>query len=212
MRELADSLGIETFVVAGGGLGVAYALACACKMPTRLTATVVGEMVAPGLRGNIPPFLVWLPAYAPWLVAQLLKLRVRSLANSPDNLWRRRLEKAQPGTRAFYQQPGMQKFWQDMQREAYRRGTDGVAHDFMLVARPWGFALSELKAPVYMWQAENDKAAVEAARFVAGQLPACLATFVPGADRLWMLSHADEIFATVNDHRWRAIAVKRMRD
>ena len=68
----------------------------------------------------------------------------------------------------------------------------------MLVARPWGFDLSDLTAMVYMWQAENDKTSADAARIVASQLPACRATFVPGADRLWTLTHGDEIFATVN--------------
>jgi hypothetical protein len=29
-------------------------------------------------------------------------------------------------------------------------------------------------------------------------LPACRATFLPDADRLWILSHADEVFAAVN--------------
>ena len=198
MLELADALGIETFVVCGGGIGAAFALACAYKMPAeRLTATVVTELVSPGLPGYVPRALVWVPQYAPWIVAQVLKLRVRSLERSPDKNWQRRLDKAQAGTRALYEQPGMQKFWQDMQLEAYRRGTQGVAREFMLAARPWGFALRDVHAQVHLWQPENDKPAADAARTVTSQLPACNATFVQDADRLWTFSHAEEIFASM---------------
>lgn len=198
VRELADSLGIGAFVVCGGGVGAAFALACAFKMPERLTATVVIELVSPGLPGYIPRTLVWLPQYAPWIVAQVLKLRVRSLQRSPDRTWQKRLDHAQSGTRVLYEQPGMQKFWQDMQLEAYRRGTQGVAGEFRLAARPWGFALSDVHAQVYLWQPENDKPATDAARTVASQLPACHANFIPDADRLWTFSHAEEVFAAVN--------------
>ena len=194
---LADSLGIGVFTVCGGGIGAAFTLACAYKVPERLTATVVTEVVSPGLPGYIPRPLVWLLQYAPWIVAQVLKLRVRSLQRSPDRNWQRRLDHAQPQTRALYELPGMQKFWQDMQLEAYRRGTQGVAREFMLAARPWGFALSDVRATVHLWQPENDKPAAAAARTVASQLPACNATFIPGADRLWTFSHAEEIFAAV---------------
>jgi pimeloyl-ACP methyl ester carboxylesterase len=195
VRELADSLSIGRFVVAGGGVGAAFALACVYKMPEQLRATVVTELVSPGLPGYVPRALVWVPQHAPWIVAQLLKLRVRSLKRSPDRTWRRRVDKALGGTRAFYEQPGMQTFWQGMQLEAYVRGTQAVAQEFKLCARPWGFALSDVKAAVYLWQAANDLPAANAARTVAALLPDCHATFVPGADRLWILSNADEVFA-----------------
>jgi pimeloyl-ACP methyl ester carboxylesterase len=197
MREPADSLGIGKFVVAGGGVGAAFALACAYRMPERLTATVVTELVSPGLPGYIPGVLAWVPQYAPWIVAQLLKLRVRSLKRSPDRTWRRRVDKAHGGTKAFYDQSGMQTFWQGMQLEAYSRGTQAVAQEFKLCARPWGFALNDVKAPVYLWQAANDLAAANAARIVATSLPDCHATFVADADRLWILSNAGEVFAAV---------------
>ena len=155
--------------------------------------------ISPGLRTYIPGTLAWLAPYVPTSVlTQLLKLRVRSLQRSPDRTWQRRLEKAHGVTRTFYEQDGMQSFWQAMQLQAYSQGTEGVAREFMLLARPWGFDLSAVRAQVYLWQGEHDLPAARAARAVASQLPSCQATFLPNAGRLWTLAHADEIFAAIN--------------
>ncbi len=61
--ELADNLGIDRFGVAGFSGGGPYAIACAYKLPNRLTAC---RVIAGA--GYLNPLLAFLSQWLPWLL------------------------------------------------------------------------------------------------------------------------------------------------
>lgn len=57
--------------------------------------------------------------------------------------------------------------------EAFRQGSQGAAHDVVLLGRPWGFALTGIQPEVYLWQGEDDTLVPPAmGRYLAGADPA----------------------------------------
>jgi pimeloyl-ACP methyl ester carboxylesterase len=196
VRELAEALGLDKFVVFGGGAGTATVLSCAYQLPARVTAAVLTEPVSPGMTTFFPPGR----QLTPWRLGRALvrrfQARHRSLQMAPDEDWNERIRTSQGETTAFYEQAGMRAFWQHMQGQAFLRGPHSVLHEFLqLTLRPWGFDLSDVKTPVFFWQPENAAAEAAAVGVLAGQLPSCQATFIPDAERLWAFIHADEFFA-----------------
>ena len=79
-------------------------------------------------------------------------------------------------------------------RESFRHGSRGVVDDAALLARPWGVDLAAISTPVSLWHGEDDRdVPVSAARALAGAIPGCGATFVPGGGHFWLLDHAGEV-------------------
>jgi len=69
--------------------------------------------------------------------------------------------------------------------EAFRQGSRGGGRDLFLMTRPWRFALSDIRAPVHLWQGTEDRNVPrEAGEYLAHNIPGCRAHFVPGAGHL----------------------------
>jgi pimeloyl-ACP methyl ester carboxylesterase len=202
VAELADALSVGQFVVAGGGGGAVHALACAHQIPSRLRATVISSCVPPRLEEMLPGrgdrVGVWLLRHASWLAPTVFGRRAAKVRSAPDKEWAHRLAVNDGEDLEFYRQPGRQQFWQGMQREAYRQGPRGVAQEMNLLARPWGFDLRDVTGKVFLWQGEHNPALGRSARAIAATLPDCEAVFVPTGGWLWVLSHPDELFSSVN--------------
>jgi pimeloyl-ACP methyl ester carboxylesterase len=80
--------------------------------------------------------------------------------------------------------------------EAFRHGSDGAAHDMVLLGRPWGFSLREIKQDVYLWQGEADTLVPPAmGRYQAEQLPRCHATMLPGAGHLLIVDRMPDLIS-----------------
>jgi pimeloyl-ACP methyl ester carboxylesterase len=83
--------------------------------------------------------------------------------------------------------------------EAFRQGSRGAAQDVVLLGRPWGFRLEDIRPPVLLWQGEVDVLVPPAmGRHLAAKIPDCRATFFPGEGHL-LFDHMREIaqaFAT----------------
>jgi len=83
--------------------------------------------------------------------------------------------------------------------EAFRQGSRGAAQDVVLLGRPWGFRLEDIRPPVLLWQGEVDVLVPPAmGRHLAAKIPDCHATFFPDEGHL-LFDHMREIaqaFAT----------------
>jgi len=79
--------------------------------------------------------------------------------------------------------------------EAVRFGTRGVARDYTILARPWGFRLQEISMEVHLWHGESDKNWPSAiARYVASAIPSCQARFLPEEGHFTLSgNHIEEI-------------------
>ena len=83
--------------------------------------------------------------------------------------------------------------------EALRQGTEGTACDRWQLARPWGFELAQVAAPVYLWQGEVDVVVTPAmGRHMAREIPRCEARFLPQEGHLLWLAHWEEILEVLS--------------
>jgi pimeloyl-ACP methyl ester carboxylesterase len=84
--------------------------------------------------------------------------------------------------------------------EAFRQGSRGAALDVVLLGRPWGFRLDEIRTPVFLWQGDDDVLVPPAmGRHLAEQLPDCRATFFPGEGHLLFVDHMAEIVGVFSE-------------
>lgn len=189
--SLADALKIDRFAVFGYSGGGPYALACASKIPQRLTTVGVaageGPADQPGIYEGINPQalqfmrtarekpwqfrLTWgmictMTRYAPQMVAR----RGGFFTGLPDADKVVNLEHPELGKALFA-----------AMIETVRGGTRGPQWDAALAVSPWDFPLDNISMPVYLWQGEDDRnVPLAAGRYFARTIPRCRATFLPG--------------------------------
>ena len=161
VRQLADRLEAARFAVLAHSSGGPYALACALKMPDRVSGVALVSCVAPydarpadatdndealtDLARQVPERAVAQVAQdAAWLVAD----PDRFLALPRPEL--DGLLLADPDVRGMFGRAI---------REAVRQGIDAYAWECVVERRPWDFTLADIDAEVAIWQGGQDVAA-----------------------------------------------------
>jgi pimeloyl-ACP methyl ester carboxylesterase len=179
---IADHLGWDRFGVIGISGGGPHALACALRLPERVTAVGLVSSVAPfwpdALRGMLATTRrgFQLAHLAPWL----LILAARRMAGNPEGFLSRLSRELPDPDRRILARPDVAAVVAENAGEALV--SDEVAHEMVLLRRDWGFTPADIAAPVVLWHGEADRnVPVAHGRRLAAALPACRATFVPGA-------------------------------
>lgn len=178
--ELADHLGIQRFAVVGFSSGGAHALACAQAMPDRVSAlgliSCVAPLSVPGVfEGMSSPNRRELLLARGWPL--ISRLRMVWVARRTLRDARRRVAQAADDAERAKRAASLLNL-----TEAFRQGGRGCAYELTLRTRTWAFAETEITTPSYLWQGEADDNVTPAmGRYLAGVLPGCVATFVPGA-------------------------------
>jgi pimeloyl-ACP methyl ester carboxylesterase len=199
--ELADSLGIGKFAVAGHSAGGPYALACAALIPGRLTAAAtvsgLGPVDAPGaldgirrrnrlgfLYGRHLPALFW--TLGVWLLFHRAKdhpeefVHADQIHPDPDN--------------AMLTLPGVLEMCQTSTSMALRHGVGGFAREAFLLSRPWRVPLSQIPIPVHIWHGTADQdAPLGMAQAVARAVPNGQLRIFPGEGHLLIMRHWEEL-------------------
>ncbi|MFW9779970.1 MAG: alpha/beta fold hydrolase [Candidatus Heimdallarchaeota archaeon] len=204
--KLASALHIKKFAVVGGSGGAPYALACAYKIPDRLTSCIVAGGLGPFKLSK--PFLdrrnrnlLSIARFFPWSVRLLLWSMIgRNLYN--EVWWEKNYEKLvsslPPSDQILVKKPEIKERMIDKTREAYREGCRGPAHDFTLFAKPWGFALEEISPDirVSLFHGKKDTAVpIQIAQKISSSIPNCEPTFYEeeGHISVWVNRFADII-------------------
>ncbi|MHB8588253.1 MAG: alpha/beta fold hydrolase [Candidatus Dormibacteraceae bacterium] len=79
-------------------------------------------------------------------------------------------------------------------RDAFQNGAEGWFEDDMVTVRPWGFALEDVRAEVWLWHGERDRLVPLAhGRYLASRLPGCKSSFLPEDGHLSPLTRLSEI-------------------
>jgi pimeloyl-ACP methyl ester carboxylesterase len=204
--ELADALKLDKFAILGISGGGPYALACARKIPERLTsATVIAGMgpldspdATKGMKAeNV--YLFDLARKSPWKLYPIFwmekitwneKTLTKMLSNIPE-----------VDRKIVFDEPDFLKGMLDAGKEAYIQGVRGVVHEAILYAKPWGFALNEIQMKVHLWQGEADiNVPPSMGYYQARALPNCAAHFIPGEGHYSLpFRHLEEIFETIQN-------------
>jgi pimeloyl-ACP methyl ester carboxylesterase len=202
---VADARGIDRFLVVGGSGGGPYALACAYKMPDRVVRAGVISGVGPydvpgitkGMRWQNRVGFRW-GARWPALARFLMRSMANGIRERPDRTLDALVNAMSPADSAVARRPEVRALLGDIVAEAFRQGSAGAAWDVVLLGRPWGFSLRDIRPTVYLWQGEADVLVPPGmGRYQAGQLPDCRAWFLPGEGHLLVIDHIDEVIAAL---------------
>ncbi len=209
VRELADAMDLERFVLAGVSGGGPYVAAFAWKMPERCIAAGLISSLAPmgrvkrGLRRRY-----WLAAALVrrrWLVNLVLGLPTQILRRHPELIINILCLAAPRGARQLLSHPEVRRTQLDGIPETFRHGVQGVAWELALLSQPWGFDVKEIQVPMLLWHGEADAIVpVGMGRYLADQIPRCQARFIPGAGHLWILEGYEEVFRALRPYSNRA--------
>jgi pimeloyl-ACP methyl ester carboxylesterase len=201
VAALADHLDIDRFAVFGPSGGAPYALACAWKMPQRLTAVGVFGAVGPNapeaLEGVIPSLkLLWRVAKPlQWVVRLQMRLMAMAARRHPVKIAQkmRNLE-LRDEDKAVFDRPEILQLFQVDFPEAYRQNGIGSAYDATIPAN-WPIPLDEIPIKVHLWHAERDPLVGNMTLYLAGRLPQVELRRLPDQGHLWILHHMEEVLA-----------------
>lgn len=179
VAELADRLGLSRFAVIGVSGGGPYALACAARMPRRVTGVALvaalGRASGRGLtRGMLMRnrLALALAGRAPAAARIAIGLAARAVRSHPERFVACMQAGAPAADRKLLGEGGYRALFAQSTPLALRRGGRGVARDLTLLARAWDFRLEEVRAPVSLWHGLADNIVPAAmARALAAALP-----------------------------------------
>ena len=202
IARLADSLGIEKFAVVGISGGGPGALACAWKMPERLTSVGVvacpAPTNAPGVFEGMSKtnlFFMKLAWRLPWLSALNIRLLASVIRYNPARYINTMKYKMHGVDKIILARPEIKEMLVEDFTEALRNGGHGMASDMSANhGRPWGFPLDKIKIKVLFWFCELDLSVPPAmGRYLNNTVPNSEATFIPDAGHLWILAHVNDV-------------------
>lgn len=193
-NAVLDALGVDEALVGGVSGGGPHALACAALMGDRVRATAAVCSVAPydadGLdflagmgQDNVEEFGLALEGerrLRPYLERQLPALA----AATPGELIQTMATLLPDIDRRCLIGPVGDDFAAAMASTA-AGGADGWVDDDLAFTRPWGFALSEIRSPVSLWQGSEDlMVPFSHGQWLAGHIPGVQAHLETGQGHL----------------------------
>lgn len=203
VRELADSLGLTTFSVAGVSGGGPHTLACAFALPDRVDLAVVISGGAPfdvpdateGMHaGNRLAF--FLARRAPWALGLMMAPNLLFARRFPDQYARLATKGLPKVDIDVLSDPVIKESLFAGSYEAVRQGYRGVVEEAILYTKPWGFSLSQIKVPVHLWHGDKDaNAPMSMGERMAAEIPGATLHRCPGEGHLLMVKHWPEIEA-----------------
>jgi pimeloyl-ACP methyl ester carboxylesterase len=207
VSEFADALGIDKFAVLGFSAGGPYALACALQIPHLLTRVGIADSAPPMylpeihrsatgmLRNNLQ-----LARHAPGVLRVVFKLFWAYSRRNPDAFLKMAQAQSSQMDKDIMSQPGFLSMLDEVWKENLRRDSRGYVQDVEILMNDWGFRLSEIQKEIYLWQGEDDvNTPAEWARFMAGELPHCIASVFPDEAHFAMLMYWKEVLLQLTE-------------
>jgi pimeloyl-ACP methyl ester carboxylesterase len=186
VAALTAALKIDRFALLGLSGGAPYALVCARAMPHRITRTAivsgVGSLDAldEETRHQRGPSYFVMARRSYWLAKMMVWFMQRAM-RQPDKLMAQLFADLPAIDQEVLSEPRTRQSFLNLLHEALRQGSHGLAWDAVLIARPWGFSLREIKLYVDLWHGEADRnAPLAMGGGMAEQLPNSYLHILPG--------------------------------
>jgi pimeloyl-ACP methyl ester carboxylesterase len=181
VEAIADQLGFERFVVAGGSGGAPHALGCGALLGDRVIR--IGALVTPapsdaedfdffaGLAElNVKEFNAALAGRE--AIDAYLEPYVEALRRDADSVLDEIASELPEVDRRLIEREDFRTVLRRAYVESVRQGVRGWADDDLAFAKPWGFEPEEVTAEVRLWQGELDVLAPRThGEYVASRLP-----------------------------------------
>lgn len=182
---IADALEIPKFGIIGYSGGGPHAVACAYKIPDRLTKVALASGLGP---------VVALGESRQPMTKERREFKAEQIKTAPDEWLQFMVDNISGSDGELIKAQG--KWRIDFMLEAYRQGVDGTVHDETLIlTHAWGFDLADIQADVYLWQGEIDPVVpIGHGHYMAEHIPNCTAKFVPDVGHLMPANIHEDIF------------------
>lgn len=186
VADLADELRIARFAVLGHSAGTAYALACAARLPDRVTDLALVGAVPPldsaAATAQLGTARHWvLAARRPRLLASGYALWVRAFRVAPRLGRRLMVTGAAAADRRLFERRDVWEHFRATLLEATRDGTSAVVEDMRALMRPWGFSLADIRVDTHAWHGGDDHhVPPSVAEAYAAAIAHCTVTLVDG--------------------------------
>lgn len=195
IAALTGELEITRFAIIGFSGGSPYVLACAYKIPERLTKiALVGAFApldAPGVMTGMSPSTIGLYSLAQSNPEELKNV-ISSIAASPAMLLA-----AMAASLPEWDKNEANKRMAEFEAEytqTLRGGIEGFASDFVLVSGSWGFALGIINTEIHLWSGTDDANTPPAmTHYLASLLPNSRTYILPGEGHLSLYVHWEKI-------------------
>ena len=189
VAELADHLGTKTFAIIGWSGGGPYALACGYSMPERVSGIGLVSSPAPLTGVDESGYLrlfdrsaVHAAGRAPWMIRIALWQWGRSQRRDATRYFEESVAEMCEADQEVLSEPALRGRMIANSTELYRQGGRGMYDEGLVLARPWGFRLEDIRVPVYVWHGALDETVPMAMfDYLAKSIPAAKANM-----------HADE--------------------
>lgn len=201
---IADHLRIKKFSVMSVSGGGPYAAVCAYKIPKRLTR--VGIVVGLGVvRGFASLSGVKFVGQLGWLtfgksafirevssMCQMIAARSDVLFSLTRYLWGE-------SDRELLQDDTLYMRAAETQKEAFRFGSRGAAHDLKLYCTDWGFDCADIRVPTFLWYGASDQnVSLAMGKRYHTDIAGSTLTVYPAEGHLISITHAKEILTTLS--------------
>ncbi|MFW9970427.1 MAG: alpha/beta fold hydrolase [Candidatus Odinarchaeota archaeon] len=211
--ELANNLNIQKFAVLGGSGGCPYALACALKIPERLTYCGIISGLGPislGLEGmeKGKQKELKLAKNKPGLLAKFYKIIQNKIMKmkdqTPEQLkktFQKRSKNLPEPDKKIMTDPSKIHLYVELMAEPFRQGVNGVVQDIKLLSSDWGFDLKEIPSDikVFLWHGELDTSVpVRMGKLLCEAIPNCTSKFYPNEAHIsTAINHIEDILETL---------------
>lgn len=209
LEQLADHLRLDTFSVTGISAGLPYTLACALHMPDRLDRVSLVSGLGPINDADILEGMSyeWRLIYtlflkSPRLASLWMRGYGRAAVKRPDRVVAEQIKRMPPVDGAILGSAGITANRIADLRQAFRQGPAAAGIEALRHMEPWDFELSQINAPVLLWQGKLDEShPIHMAHRIVAELPNCQPIYVEGVGSLGFITHADSIFNDLfSDH------------
>jgi pimeloyl-ACP methyl ester carboxylesterase len=215
---VADHLGHDRFLVLALSGGGPYALACAHEMPDRVVAVgILGGLVpttgeeaaaTTGIVALTRPFNRLLTVFRIPLGLGLWTF-IRVTTPAGHYLYRAYTHLLPHGDDTVLDDPQLEAMFVDDLVTGGRRQFNAFVNDLVLVGRPWGFRVTDVRVPVRWWHGDADPfVSLEQAQKTVALLPDVELHVRHGESHLGGFAVGDEMLATLAElwHRSSARA------
>jgi pimeloyl-ACP methyl ester carboxylesterase len=186
VAAVADQLELERFSVMGVSGGGPYALACAARIPERLSGCALVCALGPIYLDELLATMHWAPrnqltmARSAPILSHIVfgALTAGILAYWPQTVETFRALSAPEVDRRELERGPVRSILNTTIRDAAKSGARGARQDLMLYTRAWGILFEEIRFPVQLWHGEADGTVpVAHTRWYAARLPQVTANY-----------------------------------
>jgi pimeloyl-ACP methyl ester carboxylesterase len=205
IEEVADALSLDRVGVVGVSAGGPYAVACAHRLPKRITAAAAVSSLSPLCApANVPglPARIRLPlraiAAAPGAATRAGDAALSFVAKHPSLLLHAMAVGAPPADKSHLADGATSHGVVQAFLAATGGGIGGLVEDHLITSRPWGFDLGEVEGEVHVWHGMHDAfVPVEHALQLVAALPNCRAWLNPGEGHFFFRRKVREILGAL---------------